>query len=242
MGSAGGGHRLIRNYHRWSLSLTLGTAHILSSALLALAIVGCASRQQVAAAPPVTTIAVVERDWHTDVCIRTADADPALLRLARGYDGSTHLCFGFGDRHYLISRERGPLTLMSALLPGDGAVLLTILRDTPVAAFGAANVVGLELDQAGIDHLRAFLNRTIETDAAGEPLPLGDGPYPGGLYFGATARYNGFYTCNTWTADALREAGMPIAGPVLFAEGVMRQVRELAVTRRPAAPSGSPQP
>jgi len=214
----------------------------LTCAATMLAVSGCAMVPAAVAAPAATTISVVERDWHTDVCLRTVDADAQLLRLARGYDGSTFLCFGFGDRHYLISRERGPVTLLSALLPGDGAILLTVLRDTPAAAFGAGNVVDLEVDAAGIERLRAFLNRTVQENEAGEPLGLGNGPYPGGLYFGATARYNGFYTCNTWTTDALREAGIPMHGPVLFAEGVMRQVRELAAARQAAPAADSPAP
>ncbi|MEN7530467.1 DUF2459 domain-containing protein [Cupriavidus sp. DL-D2] len=187
---------------------------------------GCAT-PAARAAPPVTFIDVVERDWHTDVCIRTVDADAQLLRVTVGYDGSNYLCFGFGDRHYLMSGERGPMTLLSALLPGEGVLLLTILRDTPAAAFGKDNVVRLDVDAAGIQRLRAFLNRSVQTNASGAPVSLGDGPYTGGLYFGATARYAGFYTCNTWTADALREAGIPILGPVLFAEGIMRQIRDV---------------
>lgn len=215
---------------------------VLVAAIVALAMSGCTTAPAAVATPPATRIAVVERDWHTDVCLRTADADAQLLRLTRGYDGSTFLCIGFGDRHYLISRERGPLTLLSALLPGEGALLVTILRDTPAAAFGNDNVVELDVDDNGIERLRAFLNRSVQTNHAGEPVGLGDGPYPGGLYFGSTARYNGFYTCNTWTADALREAGIPMHGPVLFAEGVMRQVRELAAARQDARKSDGPKP
>jgi hypothetical protein len=203
-------------------------AHVAIATLVTL-LSGCATSS--ATTPPedpATTIDVVERDWHTDVCIRTEDADARLMRLAVGYDGSHYLCFGFGDRHYLLSHERGPMTLLSALLPGAGAILLTILRDTPAAAFGADNVVRLGVGVQGIGRLRDFLAEAVQTDSNGTPVGLGDGPYPGGLYFGATARYAGFYTCNTWTADAVRTAGIPIHGPVLFADGVMRQIRRAA--------------
>ena len=205
---------------------------VLAVAAFILTIPACTNWSSATVPPAFTTIHVVARDWHTDVCVDTRDADAQLMRVAKGYDGSRYLCFGFGDRHYLLSRERGPLTLLSALLPGnDGVILLTILRDTPAAAFGADNVVQLDVDARGIERLRAFLNHAIQIDEHGAPVSLGDGPYPGGLYFGATARYYGFYTCNTWTADALREAGIPIQGPVLFAEGVMRQVRDMAAAR-----------
>ncbi|WP_019450626.1 DUF2459 domain-containing protein [Cupriavidus sp. BIS7] len=198
-------------------------------ALLVTLLSGCAtSTQATASDDPATIIDVVERDWHTDVCIRTEDADARLMRLVVGYNGSHFLCFGFGDRHYLLSRERGPMTLLSALLPGAGAILLTVLRDTPAAAFGADNVVRLGVSEQGIAQLRDFLANAVQTDGSGAPVGLGDGPYPGGLYFGATAQYDGFYTCNTWTADALRTAGIPIHGPVLFADGIMRQIRPAA--------------
>jgi hypothetical protein len=207
-------------------------------ALLVTLLSGCATSTQANPSPsddPATTIDVVERDWHTDVCIRTEDADARLMRLVAGYDESHFLCFGFGDRHYLLSRERGPMTLLSALLPGAGAILLTILRDTPAAAFGNDNVVRLGVSEQGIAQLREFLANAVQTDSSGKPVSLGDGPYPGGLYFGSTAQYDGFYTCNTWTADALRTAGIPIYGPVLFADGVMRQVRSA-----PQAEGGPP--
>lgn len=198
---------------------------------ITLTVAGCGVAPAAMASPPAARIAVVEQDWHTDVCLRTADADAPLQRLAAGYRDPMFLCFGFGDRQYLLDTAPGPLTLLSALLPGDGAILLTLLRDTPAAAFGADKVVELDIDAPGLDRLRAFLTDAVRTDDAGAPRMLGDGPYPGGRYFAATARYNGFYTCNTWTADALRAAGIPMHGPVLFAGGVMRQVRAVRATQ-----------
>lgn len=59
-------------------------ATLLVAALGALA--GCATTPA-AALPVVTTIDVVERGWHTDICIRSDDADAQLLRLADGYEG-----------------------------------------------------------------------------------------------------------------------------------------------------------
>jgi hypothetical protein len=159
---------------------------------MAATLAGCNATPAAAPVTPVTTIDVVEGDWHTELCIRTEDADARLLRLTVGYAGSRFLCFGFGDRQYLLSRERGPMTLISALFPGEGAILLTILRDTPAAAYGAGNVVRLALDEAGISQLREFLGDAVQTDASDKPIGLGDGPYEGGLYFAATATYAGF--------------------------------------------------
>ncbi len=138
---------------------------------MAATLAGCAGAPAAAPVTPVTTIDVVEGDWHTENCIRTEDADARLLRLTVGYAGSRFLCVsGFGDRQYLLSRERGPMTLIPALFPGEGAILTTILRDTPAAAFGAGNVVRLPLDEAGISQLRQFLGDAVQTDASGKPI------------------------------------------------------------------------
>lgn len=215
-----------------------------ASAGIAAFVAGCAGAPAAAPQGPVsTTIDVVERDWHTDICVRTADAGPAVTAFAAGYNGSRFLCFGFGDRHYVLTRERNAWTLISALFPGEGAILLTVLRDTPAAAFGADNVVRLGISQDGLDNLRAFLIKAVQTDATGAVVRLGEGPYEGGLFLGATATYTGFYTCNTWTAEGLRTAGVPMSGPVLFAGGVMRQARAAAAsTDTNAATTLSPAP
>jgi uncharacterized protein (TIGR02117 family) len=192
----------------------------------------CASPPPLPQAGPVaSTIVVVERGWHTDICLRGEDADAWIATLARGFEGARFLCFGFGERQYVVSREHGLLTMLSALLPSPSALLMTALRDTPAAAFGPANAVGLGVSRAGLAGVRAFLRRSTQTDATGQPMRLGEGPYPGSEFFAATGTYDGLYTCNTWTADALRAGGLPADDAVLFADDLMRQVRRLATAQ-----------
>ncbi|MFC0572417.1 DUF2459 domain-containing protein [Paraburkholderia solisilvae] len=186
-----------------------------------------------ASGPPVTTIDVVERGWHTDVCVQVQDVPDLQASLAPGFDGATHLCFGFGEREFAMTREHSILTTLSALWPGRGAILMTVLRDTPAAAYGANKVVTLQVAEAGMAHLAAYLARSVQRDELSHPVRLGDGPYAGSLYFGATANYAGYYTCNTWTADALRSAQLPMDGAVLFAGSLFRQAREVAACQHP---------
>ena len=138
------------------------------------------------------------------------------------------LCFGFGERQYLLSADRGLLTQLSALLPSQSALLMTALRAPPAAAFGAENVVVLHVTPPAEAALQRFLWRSLDRDAAGAPVRLADGPYPGSVFWTASGTYDAFNTCNTWTADGLRAAGLPVGGPILFAGQVMSQVRQIA--------------
>ncbi len=83
-------------------------------------------------------IDVVVRDWHTDVCLRSEDADASVRRLASGFEDVRYLCFGFGDRSYVVRRNHGVVTMLLALVPGRGVVVLTALRAPPAEAFAPA--------------------------------------------------------------------------------------------------------
>ena len=186
--------------------------------------------------PPAATIAVVARAWHTDVCIRSEDADRRVADLARGFAGARFLCLGFGERRYVTSGDHGVVASLAALLPSPAALLLTTLTNTPAEAFGEANVIRIDVDAAGLQRLRAWLARSAEHDDAGQPVRLRDGPYPGSAFFAATGTYELFHTCNTWTAEALQAAGLPISRRALLPGDVMRQAQRYAVAPSPRMP------
>ncbi|MFC4704789.1 MULTISPECIES: DUF2459 domain-containing protein [Paraburkholderia] len=183
----------------------------------------------------VSTVVVARRGWHTDVCVRSEDAGQLASSLATEFNGARYLCFGFGERQYVVMRTQNPLTALRALFPSRAAVLMTVLRDAPAEAFGVSNVAALEVTRAGLSGLEAFLQRSIQNDASGGPMRLGEGPYPGSEFFAATGTYDAFYTCNSWTADALRSAGLPVDGAVLLAGDLMHRVRRLADHQQLAA-------
>ncbi|MFP6560573.1 DUF2459 domain-containing protein [Paraburkholderia sp. B3] len=68
----------------------------------------------------------------------------------------------------------------------------------------------------------------METNGADEPQRLADGPYPGSLYFAARGTYDALHTCNTWTARALRSAGLASVADTPFAGHLMRETRAAA--------------
>ncbi|AOZ09874.1 DUF2459 domain-containing protein [Cupriavidus malaysiensis] len=204
-------------------------------ALAMLLLAGCASAPPpVPGGPPVTRIAVIARGWHTDICLAYPDAGERVRALASGFDGARFLCFGFGERQFVMAREHGVLATLSALLPSRAALLMTVLNAPPEAAFGAREVVNLEVGEKGLDGLQAYLRASVQDTADGQAMRLGDGPYPGSVFFAATGTYDAFFTCNTWTAEGLRAAALPVDGNILLSGTLMRQARGLARQQAPA--------
>ena len=195
---------------------------------LALLVAGCAQPRIGTQAAPGPVVYVVQRGWHTDIALPTADITQPLARVQQGFPGARFMVFGFGERSYVLTREADPFTALRALLPSESAMLITALRDTPVAAFGAEAVVALPASPAGLAAIEAAIWREFATKA-GEPIPLGDGPYPGSVFAAARDTYSAFYTCNSWTADTLRAGGLAMPGTLtLFASQVMGPARWLS--------------
>ena len=206
--------------------------------LTALALAGCATvpRRAVDAEPmldagPAVTIYVIKRSWHTDIGFDAADLHPPLASLRPALPEAHYVLFGFGDKHYLLTRENSFQGMVGAVWPGEGLVLMTGLEATPEQAFGVNGVTRLQVRAAQALRLEEFIWNTLATDD-GVATALAPGPYAGSLYYKSTLRYSGMHTCNTWTAEGLRTAGLPIRSfGVEFSGQVWRQVRRLNARR-----------
>lgn len=182
------------------------------------------------AGPAVGFVDVVSRDWHTDIGLPVTELRGPLANLRQSFPGATYLLFGFGERAYWTKVEPTPLDMLRALLPGPGAILVTGLRVPPAEAFGPENVVTLAASEIGLDRVSDFLWGELTKGLDGLPHPVADGPYLGSLFYATPRVYSAAFTCNTWTAEAVRIAGPPVStSGVLFAGQVMERARAAAL-------------
>ena len=176
---------------------------------------------------PSTVIYVVKRSWHVDIGFATADLQPPLASLRKEFPNSRYLLFGFGDRHYLLDKDRGFGGMLAALWPGAGLMLVTGLDDSMQAAFGEDNVIEIPVTPAQARLAQQFVWQSLSADR-GSVAPLRAGPYEGSLYYAASIGYSGWHTCNTWAAEGLRAAGLPVHSfGVAFAGQLWGQARRL---------------
>jgi len=181
---------------------------------------------------------LARRKWHIDVGFSVRDLGPSLAFLARRFPQAGYFFFGFGDRHYLLSKRHGSSTMSGALIPGPGIILVTALDNSPAQAFGASQVLEFDLSAAEMAAAQSFVRRTLSGEqGTAEPPSVADGPYEESLYYGAEPRYSALHTCNTWAAEALNSAGLPVRTRlVLFAGQLWSQARRLGA-RDPASSS-----
>lgn len=204
---------------------------LIAATLMALSLVACSSvppHPAVPLAAGADRVYVIDRGWHTDIGLPVGELRGRLALVAADFPGAAWLTIGFGDRAYLLDRDTDVFDMLRALFPGRAALLVTGLRWSPEAAFGADNVVTLPIGKAQLDALQDFLASYFAGDRAGQPPLLAAGPYPGSQFFASDATYDAFHNCNTWTAEGLRAAGYPVSSTfVILAPQVMAEARRL---------------
>jgi uncharacterized protein (TIGR02117 family) len=179
--------------------------------------------------PPTETAYVAALGWHTEIGLGTFAITGPLASLERGFPDAHYLMFGWGERDYYMAAEPGSGDLLRALFPGPAVMLVRALDRPPQEIFGAGHVYAVAISARGAARLSAYLWGYLDKDAQDRPRRLGNGFSPASAFYAAAGKYDVGSTCNTWTAEALHVAGLPVnAAGVVFAGQVIDRVRPLA--------------
>ncbi|MGH7117166.1 MAG: DUF2459 domain-containing protein [Stellaceae bacterium] len=178
------------------------------------------------AASRAQTIYVIVGGWHTEIALPIASIEPPLTALTPGFPGARYLVFGWGARGYYMALHPGFADLMRAATPGPAVMLVIPLAISPVAFAGAGNAFRMAISPGGAARLSRFLWDDLAGGGNRIPRELGPGPDPQSVFYAAAGTYDLSHTCNTWTALALRTAGVPVsAAGVVFAGQLIDQLR-----------------
>ena len=192
-------------------------------------VAGCARPTPVkpyaGSAPPTEKIYVISGGWHTELGLSLEALSGPLAALKPDFPGARYLIFGWGARDYYMARNPGIGDLLRAVAPGPAVMLVIPLQISPEAFFGASNVFVLRAPAEGIQRISQFLRDYLAIEEKGTPDRISTGPYPQSVFYASTGTYNLGHTCNTWTVEALRVAGLPVnAAGVVFAGQVLDQL------------------
>ena len=170
---------------------------------------------------------VVRHGWHSGLVIRRDQIPSEAWPEHTRFPAARFLEVGWGDRAFYQSPDPGIRVALEASLASEGSVLHVAGLDRPPAEhFAHAEITPVVLSARGADALARFVSRAYARDAAGRPIDLGTGLYPGSRFYAATGRYSLVYTCNSWIASALRAGGCPITPAwALTASNLMFQAR-----------------
>ncbi|MDE2332990.1 MAG: DUF2459 domain-containing protein [Rhodospirillales bacterium] len=161
-------------------------------------------------APGSGTVVLLTHGWHTDIAVPVTKISEPLRGFVARFGHARTIVFGYGKRSFMTSREHTVGDWLTSILPGAGALEISALRTDATTAYGASHSMTLALPPGGEARLSAFIWQTLRKDAAGQPVAVGHGDFPGSLVFATASGYDVSHTCNTWSAQALAATGLPI--------------------------------
>jgi uncharacterized protein (TIGR02117 family) len=216
----------------WALQLAATLA-------LGLAQIACSAPLQEPYPPargePVATVSVVSHGWHTGIAVRPADIPEGVWPEHRQLGAAEQLEVAWGDRDFYMA-PRGTLRLaLRAAFWSSASVLHISSFDRPVdQVFPGQEIIQMRVSHQGLRRLADFFQDAYARDTAGEIIVLGRGQYASSRFYAAREKYSLLRTCNTWTARALREAGLPIEPlQVVTATGLMDELRKIVQAEPP---------
>ncbi|MFM9977007.1 MAG: TIGR02117 family protein [Sphingomonadaceae bacterium] len=166
-------------------------------------------------------IFVASNGVHTGILVPVAAAGVDWRGRVTVTPETRWLLIGWGDRRFYLEtptwRDVRPGTALAALV-GSGRTVLHVDRWRDFMPDDS--IRPLTLRPAEYRRLAAF----IDAHFAAMPETLG-GYGTHDSFHAARGRYHALYTCNVWTADALRAAGVRAPRWSPIADGVMRATR-----------------
>ena len=169
------------------------------------------------------TVFVEDNGVHTGIVIPKAALGPQWRAQAAGeglrdlrYAAQPYLALGWGDRAFYLEtprwRDLRPATALAALVGSDRTVLHVEHVAVPVPSHSVRRLVLRPQEFARL------VDRLAATQAVGAPVP-GYGRHD--LFYPARGRYSAITTCNAWTGEVLRAAGVRMGRWTPFSFQVM---------------------
>jgi uncharacterized protein (TIGR02117 family) len=197
---------------------------------------GGASAQSDWACPPkdryCRPVYIVHDSWHAGIVLRRQDLTRKTLPELDDLPGAVFVEFSWGDKDYFPALRPGISLGLKAAFWSSGSVLHVVgLSSTVESFYPNAQIVELHLAQPAYSRLIAYLSGSFarpQTDKA----PAEPGLVANGRFYPSNRRFSVLNTCNTWVAEGLQTAGLPVwPGLVITAGQLADQLAKIKQAR-----------
>ena len=211
-----------------------------AAALLLVVLLACgcagpiAELQRRAEGEKVRSVLVVNHGWHSAIVTKKADISERVLPEIGNFPEAEFLEIGWGDRDYYQASDPGLGLAFKAAFWSSGSILhVAGFKGAAEDYFPQAEIFEVFLSEEAFQRLIEFIAGTFSRPDAAAPVETRPGLYPNSRFYPATGSFHLFRTCNTWVAQALRSAGLPIAPAYAFTAGnLSSQVKDFAVVKK----------
>lgn len=187
------------------------------------------------AASQIRTVYAVNIGWHVGLAFAAGDLDGAVFPEAADFPDARWIEIGWGDAGFYRDPDPDLGTILeAALLPTPAVLHLVAMPVHPSRYLPSADVMAVPLDEAQFGRLVEYVSGSLDRGARPRAEAVGPGLYPVSRFYPALGSFSLAHTCNTWVAEGLAKAGLPIDSHVIDAGALMASLRD-ALSGGPAA-------
>ncbi len=157
------------------------------------------------------TVFVIQHGWHTGIAVPRTDIPEGRWPESANYPDALYLEVGWGDREFYPAPDPSARAALRAVLtPGPSVLHIVGLHDHPTRMLPFSGIIEVRVGAEGLERMIEFIAASHDR-GGGRPAPaIGPGLYFDSHFYPALASFHLFNNCNTWVADALRAAGLPM--------------------------------
>ena len=175
-----------------------------------------------------TNIYIVSHGWHTGIVLKSENLGEELKFLNQIFGYHPYYEIGWGDKGFYEAEEiTTKITLKAMFIPTPTVLHIVAVPELPENYFLNSEVIKIPISKKAHSILNQSILKTFKKKANGEIVKTKKGIYGNSFFFEANGSYYILNTCNTWTAQTLEEAGLPINSILtLTARSVLSQSRD----------------
>jgi uncharacterized protein (TIGR02117 family) len=172
---------------------------------------------------------IVHDAWHAAIVIKKADIAAVVLPELRDFPSAEYLEFSWGDRDYFPAPDAGVGLALKAAFWSSGSILHVVgFKDAVEKVYPGADIIAINLSVDDFQRLIKFISDTFSRPHPPAPAEARPGLFSNSRFYAAEGKFSLLRTCNTWVAEALSAAGLPISpGYVITAGNLGNQVRSV---------------
>jgi uncharacterized protein (TIGR02117 family) len=176
-------------------------------------------------------IFVVHDNWHAAIVFKKADLGTDLIPEAEDFSSVEYVEFSWGDADYFETPDAGILLALRAAFWSRGSVLHVVgVERTLQEHFRPAEIIQVPVSDEAFQRLGQFLSAHFDRADSSVRATARPGLTPNARFYPSTGRFSIARTCNTWVAEALQYAGLPVTSAfVVTAANLASQVRPLGI-------------
>ncbi len=167
--------------------------------------------------PAGVPVHILNNGFHTDIAVPRAALEAgggSLAEASRSVGPGDWILIGWGDAKFFVDESPMETRLVDGLRaffrPGNASVvMLDPESGDPARRFDAASRRTLRLSPEAFSRLRGRVEASLVLDE-GQPRLSTARPGDGARFFASHERFWIGYLCNSWTAQVLNAAGLPV--------------------------------